>query len=184
MREGKYREALRRIVAEADGNPERIVISVLDWIRREGADNPDLTLSVLEEFGEPAPDSMIQAVTEAFIATHGDAVGAVSLLNELSDERENPTVSSAIWDDAKNAFIEALKRVLIEELARYEKQRPQGDICSAPIRCCGRCWRRVRPRGEGSPRGNTLNEPGPTRGGWSTRAVVPRYECACRESTR
>jgi AcrR family transcriptional regulator len=124
---GKHREAIREIVAEADADPEQVMALVRDWVRREGASDPDFTRSFLEEFGEPVPRKMIEAIVKVLRAAKGDSVRATALLNEALDHRENPTESEAVWGPVVDRFMEALRRVIGEEIARYEDERPPGD---------------------------------------------------------
>jgi hypothetical protein len=116
-----HRQVVRQIVAEQHRDSELVVARLVEWVQREGAADPDFMFSVLEEFGEPLPQSMIDAVLQTFAESRGNLMSANRLLNERIDERENPDKAAAFWDSFLNTFMAVMTKVAYQEIERYER---------------------------------------------------------------
>jgi hypothetical protein len=119
---GRHRETVRRLVAEGDADPERIMPLVLEWIQRQAQADPDFAFSVMEEFGHPVPPSMVKAIHEAIIAASGDPARAQAFLHEALDERENPKAADTAWGAVLDTFMEALADAIQDEIQRHNSQ--------------------------------------------------------------
>jgi len=119
---GQHRDTVRRLVAEGDADPERIMPLVLEWIQRETQVDPDFAFSVMEEFGHRAPPSMVKAIHEAIIAAGGDPARSQKFLHEALDERENPKAADAAWGAVLDTFMDALAGAIQDEIERHNSQ--------------------------------------------------------------
>jgi hypothetical protein len=117
-----YRATIRRFVEQEDGEPERIIPLIVDWINQESTADSDFPFKVLEDLGQPVPPSLVDAVHAALVAAKGDPERATAFLHEALDERENPTASEAAWGAFLNTFMDALTHVVEEEVRRYHDQ--------------------------------------------------------------
>jgi hypothetical protein len=123
-RGGLHRTAIRRIVAEAEGNRSQAVPRLRVWFSREfTTEGDEFFSSVLTEFEVPASDVFGEGWRRALEESGGDSELVGGILHEQLDSRENPTHSAVMKRLIVVSVYRAVERVFDEEILKYQDDR-------------------------------------------------------------
>lgn len=118
---GVIREALRHAVEQALGDEAEAVRLAGAWF--EGLSPQQKLAAVRELSREARPGKTIQRAANEAVEKHGhDEAALRDMIMERLDARENPEFHAASSSDMVGGVMQALQRMITEEIAAWKKK--------------------------------------------------------------